>query len=598
MIFLLVYFWINLQGESRINLPYSELKSELTKDNVVNLVQRGEKLSGELRTPREDQELGKRFTQFYSIVPGFADDEFLQLIKKHKVRFEAVSTQPSIWVNLFINLIPWLLIIAFFIYTTKVFRNSLGSTGRNGLFNFAKSKAKHYDASNIKQRYADVAGLDNAKRELQEIIDYLKSPNKYRQLGAKIPKGILLMGPPGCGKTLLAKATAGEAAVPFFSVSASEFIEMYVGVGASRVRDMFQSARKEAPALIFIDEIDSIGRIRGTGLGGGHDEREQTLNQILSEMDGFSTHEAVVVLAATNRPDILDPALLRPGRFDRKLVLELPQRQARLAILQVHCQDKPLAKDIDLDIIAAGTAGFSGADLANLVNEAALGAARAKQSSIKQLNFTNARDKVALGNESGELLTGEEKERVAYHECGHAMLALLLPKVDPLNKISIIPRGRALGITEQTPIEDRHNYTQSYLQNRLCILLGGRCAEQLIYSEVSSGAADDLRKATELARHMVSEWGMNEKIGAMNLQQGENHPFLGKEMTSPRKFSEEYAKKVDDEVAKLLTETEQKAQELLMENRLSLETLAKALIEQETLNRDQIVGLLPDLTHL
>lgn len=593
--FILVYSWLNVSGEKELNLPYSEFKEELKQDNIASIVQTGEKLSGEFRTEKSDQDPGKAFKNFNTIKPEFEDPQLIELIDQNKIKFEVRSTKPSIWTNMLLNLVPWILLIAFFVYTSKVFRNSLGSSSAGGLFNFSKSKAKHYDANNIKQRFKDVAGLDNAKRDLQEIIDYLKTPDKYRNLGAKIPKGILLMGPPGCGKTLLAKATAGEANVPFYSVSGSEFIEMYVGVGASRVRDMFTAARKEAPALIFIDEIDSIGRVRGTGLGGGHDEREQTLNQILSEMDGFSTHEAVVVLAATNRPDILDPALLRPGRFDRKLVLELPQRQARLAILGVHTKEKPLAKDVNLEEIAAETVGFSGADLANLVNEAALRAGRHNHTVISQEDFDRARDKVSLGNESGEILTTEEKQRVAYHESGHAMLAMLLPHVDPVNKISIIPRGRALGVTEQTPTEDRHNFTQTYLESRVCILLGGRCAEKLVYSEVSSGAGDDLKKATELARHMIAEWGMNDSLGPINLQQGEEHPFLGREMTTSRKFSEAFAQRVDEEVSQLINRCEQKSLQLLSENRQKLDKLATKLQTVETMDREQIMELLPGI---
>ena len=595
LIALLIYSWTGIRNEPEKKLAYSAFKTELVKDNIARLTLRGEKLTGTLRIAKTYDDSSGTYKHFYTVLPNIDDKQLMPLIEQNQIEFDAQSSKPSFWTNLLISILPWALLIGFFAYTTKVFRNSMSDGSKGGLFNFAKSKARHFNADNIKQRFNEVAGLENAKKDLQEIIDFLQRPEKYRKLGAKIPKGILMMGPPGCGKTLLAKATAGEAGVPFFSVTGSEFIEMYVGVGASRVRDMFQSARKEAPALIFIDEIDSIGRVRGTGLGGGHDEREQTLNQILAEMDGFSTEEAVVVIAATNRPDILDPALLRPGRFDRKLVLELPQHQARWDILKVHTANKPLANDVNLERIAASTVGFSGADLANLVNEAALRAARLEQEQITQADFDNARDKVALGDESGELLTGDEKQRVAYHESGHAMLALLLPFVDPLNKISIIPRGRALGVTEQTPEKDRHNFTRCYLESRLCILLGGRSAEQLVFNEVSSGASDDLKHATDLARRMVTELGMSETLGVMNLQQEETHPFLGREIATGRKFSEHYAKKVDDEVAQLLQNCEQRALQLLTDHRQQLEILATALQEKETLDREQIHSLLPTL---
>ena len=595
LIVLLIYSWAGIRNEPEKKLAYSAFKAELMKDNIARLTLSGEKLKGTLRIAKTYDDSGRAYKHFYTVLPNIDDKQLMPLIEQNQIEFDAQSSKPSFWTNLLMSVLPWVLLIGFFAYTTRVFRNSIGGGGKGGLFNFAKSKARHFNADNIKQRFNEVAGLENAKKDLQEIIDFLQRPEKYRKLGAKIPKGILMMGPPGCGKTLLAKATAGEAGVPFFSVTGSEFIEMYVGVGASRVRDMFQSARKEAPALIFIDEIDSIGRVRGTGLGGGHDEREQTLNQILAEMDGFSTEEAVVVIAATNRPDILDPALLRPGRFDRKLVLELPQHQARWDILKVHAANKPLANDVNLERIAAGTVGFSGADLANLVNEAALHAARLDREQITQADFDDARDKVALGDESGELLSDDEKQRVAYHESGHAMLALLLPFVDPLNKISIIPRGRSLGVTEQTPEKDRHNFTRSYLESRLCILLGGRSAEQLVFDEVSSGASDDLKRATDLARRMVTELGMSETLGAMNLQQEETHPFLGREMVTGRKFSEHYAQKVDDEVAQLLQNCEQRALQLLTEHRQQLDILATALQEKETLDRKQIHSLLPAL---
>jgi cell division protease FtsH len=467
----------------------------------------------------------------------------------------------------------------------------MGGGGAGGIFGFAKSRAKRFDKGQSSVTFDDVAGLDNAKRDLREISDYLRDPQPYRKLGAKIPRGVLLMGPPGTGKTLLARAVAGEANVPFFSISASEFIEMFVGVGASRVRDMFQSAKKEAPAIIFIDEIDSIGRARGTGLGGGHDEREQTLNQILNEMDGFEPHEAVVVLAATNRPDVLDAALMRPGRFDRKVTLDLPDRKARQAILKIHSRAVPLAGDVDLVRLAALTVGFSGADLENLINEAALLAGRKGSSEVDMALMLEARDKVVLGGLREMLLSDDEKQLVAFHEAGHAVVASLLPHADPLDKVTIIPRGRALGVTEQIPETEQHNFKQSYLHDRIGVMLGGRCSEKLIFGEVSSGAEEDLKQATLLARHMVTHWGMSEKIGPVAFHRGEEHIFLGREMAQQRDFSEHTAEVIDDEVSQLLKHREVEIAQLLKSNRALLEAVAKALLEKETLEADEVRAL-------
>jgi cell division protease FtsH len=460
------------------------------------------------------------------------------------------------------------------------------------LFDFGKSRAKRFRQQDSDLSFDNVAGLENAKRDLYEIVGYLKDPQHYRKLGAKIPKGILLMGPPGTGKTLLAKAMAGEANVPFFSISGSEFIEMFVGVGASRVRDMFESARKEAPSIIFIDEIDSVGRARGTGLGGGHDEREQTLNQILGEMDGFDPHEAVVVLAATNRPDVLDAALLRPGRFDRKITLDLPDKKARRAILNIHAADVPLADDVDLDRIAALTVGFSGADLENLVNEAALLCGRENLETVDMESLLNARDKVVLGSKRELIIGDEEKNLVAHHEAGHALVASLLPTADPLDKVTIIPRGRSLGATEQIPEEEHYNLRQSYVHDRIAVMLGGRVAEQLVFGEVSSGAEEDLKQATRLARHMVTHWGMSEKIGPVAFRRGEEHIFLGREMTQQRDFSEHTAQIIDDEISNLLKDIERDITALLEQHRAQLESLASALLEKETLEAEEIQAIL------
>jgi cell division protease FtsH len=439
-----------------------------------------------------------------------------------------------------------------------------------------------------------VAGLENAKKELQEIKEYLKDPSRFQTLGGELPRGLLLVGPPGVGKTLLAQATAGEADVPFYSISGSEFIEMFVGVGASRVRDMFKKAKKDAPAIIFIDEIDSIGRVRGTGLGGGHDEREQTLNQILAEMDGFAPQESVVVMAATNRPDVLDPALVRPGRFDRRITLDLPQKKARQKILETHTREVPLADDVDLENLAHRTPGLSGADLKNLVNEAALLAARKDKQKVEAEDFELARDKILLGLEREDVVKDEDKKMIACHEAGHALLAKLLPGSDPLQKVTIIPRGQSLGATEQIPEEERHNIKRSYLRNRLAIMLGGRVAEKIVFEDVSTGAADDLKKATELARRMVCQWGLSDKIGPVTFRLGETHPFLGRELTESRDISEHTARMIDEEIRNLVGKMEKMAEDVLTSNRDSLDALTEQLLEQETLSKEEVDNIIEE----
>src|SRR6056297_1498368 len=455
-------------------------------------------------------------------------------------------------------------------------------------FGFGKSKAKLFEKSMSDVEFDDVAGLENTKKELQEIIGFLKDPDKYRSLGGKLPKGVLLVGPPGTGKTLMARAVAGEAEVPFFSISGSEFIEMFVGVGASRVRDMFDNAKKESPAIIFIDEIDSIGRVRGTGVGGGHDEREQTLNQILNEMDGFSPQESVVVMAATNRPDVLDSALTRPGRFDHQVPLELPQKNARISILKVHTKHVTVGDDVALEVVANRTVGFSGAELQNLVNEAALLAARKGKEKVEAEDFDQARDKILMGIEREDLINEEEKEVIAYHESGHAMMSMLLPGADPLEKVTIIPRGRALGATEQIPEEDRFNLTRGYLLDRITVMLGGRAAEQVQFSDSTTGAGDDLQKATEIARRMVTQWGMSDKVGSVAFQYGSSHPFLGRELGSQKDFSEETAKIIDDEVRRLVSECLSKAIDVLNNHKQELDSLAQALLDRETLSKNEV----------
>ncbi|ALP53909.1 cell division protein FtsH [Candidatus Tenderia electrophaga] len=590
---LVALLWLNLDaGPKAKAIAYTDFKQAVKNDEIAQVTFQGQQLRG--RYAEDEGAEGRQADrQFMTTLPPVDDPELLSLLEQHEVQIQAKSTEPAWWMPLLVGVLPWVLIFLLIFLGVRKMQERMAKNGQaGGMFGFGKSKAKRFRRAMTGVSFDDVAGLENAKRDLREIIEYLKAPQRYTGLGAKIPKGILMMGPPGTGKTLLAKAAAGEAGVPFYSISGSEFIEMFVGVGASRVRDMFQSARKEAPAIIFIDEIDSVGRARGTGLGGGHDEREQTLNQILGEMDGFEPHEAVVVLAATNRPDVLDQALLRPGRFDRKVTLELPQRDARRRILEVHCRDVPLADDVDLESLAAKTVGFSGAELENLVNEAALLAGRDRCDQVNMARFDQARDKLVLGAERESMIGDQEKEVIAYHESGHALMAYLLPQADPLDKVTIIPRGHALGATEQLPEEERHNLKHSYLLDRIGVMLGGRVAEQLIMGEVSSGAEQDLKQVTQLARRMVSQWGMSETLGPVAFRRGDEHVFLGREMAQQRDFSEHTARLIDEEVQTLLCKVESQARELLEQHRPQLERLAERLLERETLDAHEIDVLL------
>ena len=495
--------------------------------------------------------------------------------------------------NLLWSILPWVVIFAVYIWFWRRMQGKLtGHFGSRSPSDFLAGSTREEHKAGPQITFDDIAGQDNAKREVAELVDFLRDPDRYRALGAEPPRGVLLMGPPGTGKTLLARALASEAGVSFYSTSASEFIELYVGVGASRVRQMFQEAKKRAPAIIFIDELDAVGRVRGTGLGGGNDEREQTLNQILAEMDGFSGHESVVILAATNRPDVLDPALLRPGRFDRHVTLELPDRAARVAILAVHCKKVPLAKDVELDLIAAATPGFSGADLKNLVNEAAMAAARDGTDEVTMAHFDAMRDRVIMGGLRTLAIKPAEKNRLAVHEAGHTALAHFLPLADPLYKVTIIPRGRALGGTHMIPQEDWHSLPEDYLKTRLAIALGGRVAERLILGTVSSGADDDIKQATTLARAMVARWGMDEGIGPVDLRDSEEHPFLGREIAQPRRFSDATAHDVDSAVRALLQAAEQQALELLEQHREGVTRLIAALEAEETLGSQEIEACL------
>ncbi|MGC8626033.1 MAG: ATP-dependent zinc metalloprotease FtsH [Acidimicrobiales bacterium] len=479
--------------------------------------------------------------------------------------------------------------LIFFAFIAWMLRRAQGQMG--GIMSIGRSRAKVYTTERPRTTFADVAGYEGVKMEIREVVDFLRSSTRFKEIGAKIPKGVLLVGPPGTGKTLLARAVAGEAGVPFMSVTGSDFMEMFVGVGASRVRDLFQSARKQAPAIIFIDEIDSIGRKRGAGLGGGHDEREQTLNQMLAEMDGFEATEGIVMMAATNRPDILDPALLRPGRFDRQIVVPLPDLDERLPILKVHCKDKRIAPDVDLSVVARGTPGMSGADLANLVNEAALHAVRRGASSIAMADFDAARDRILMGQRrESTVLSEKEKIATAYHEGGHAVLAYVLPDADPVHKVTILPTGMALGVTQQLPIEERHTYWREYIEDSLCVMMGGRTAEQIVFGTLSTGGSNDLQRATEMARKMVREFGMSERVGPMAWGNG-GEVFLGEDLMHTRDYSDETARVVDEEVERILREQEARALRLLREHRQGLTAVAQALMARETIDGTEVARL-------
>ena len=591
MIFALTYWFAGSGTLDSENLPYNQFKAKLRQHEIVEISLQGDQVRGTYRFAGESGDSTAQIMKFTTTLPPYEDAELAPLLDEGRVIIRAKSTTVGWGQTLLVSLLPLALVVGLFFFVSRSLRKNVGG-GEMGLFSFAKSKARRYSRGSISLTFDDVAGLDNAKLDLHEIIDFLKAPGDYVRVGANIPRGVLLMGPPGTGKTLLAKAVAGEAEVPFFSISASEFIEMFVGVGASRVRDMFEAAKKEAPAIIFIDEIDSVGRTRGSGVGGGHDEREQTLNQILSEMDGFAPEQTVVVLAATNRPDVLDPALLRPGRFDRKITLELPLKEARLQILKVHARRIPMAEDVDLANLSARTVGFSGADLENLLNEAALLAGRRKLTQVTATILDLARNKIVLGAERDNILSDEEKKRIACHEAGHALLAMRLEHADRVAQVSIIPRGRSLGATEQLPEEERTNLTQSYLCDRITVMLGGRVAEKLIYDEYSSGAEEDIKQATSLARHMVGQWGMSEALGPVAFRRGEEHIFLGREMAQPRDFSEHTAELIDEEVRLLVGRLEKQALNLLSTSVADLKKLAHALEEREVLDAGEVESLL------
>jgi len=601
MLFILLfnayYTYLAQQGSQTAEISYSRFRSELKADNIKKIRIKGSNIEGEFRAKAKinEQVQGKttarEVSSFSTVMPAIVDQALMPELTAHNVEVTAISTETSFLVNALIFVVPWLILIGIWWIGMRAMRNQ-GPGGMLG--GFAKSGARTYTTQEkVNVTFEDVAGMENCKQELKEIVDYLRNPEQFERIGGKVPKGVLLVGPPGTGKTLLARAVAGEAGVAFFSISASQFIEMFVGVGASRVRDLFGNAKKAAPSIIFIDELDAVGRSRGAGFGGGHDEREQTLNQLLSEMDGFDQHQEVIVLAATNRPDVLDPALLRPGRFDRHVVIERPDWRDREKILQVHVRKITLADGIDLSVVARGTPGMTGADLENLVNEAAILASREGSTSVGMEHLERAKDKILMGGERKMFITPEEKRVTAYHEAGHTLVAKLLPGADPIHKVTIIPPGKALGVTQQLPEDDRYHYPQSYLENRLAVTMGGRVAERLVFGEVSTGAQNDLKIVTDLAEKMVCQWGMSEKVGAMTFSRGEEHPFLGMKLAEEKTFSEAMAWRIDQEIAAFIRKAEQLAEQLLSANRDKLDLLAEALQTEETLEGarvDEIIG--------
>ncbi|MEO0102721.1 MAG: ATP-dependent zinc metalloprotease FtsH [candidate division WOR-3 bacterium] len=583
----ILWNFFSTRRKERILIDYTRFLKEVEKGNVLSVVIMEKEITGQLKKETELEGVGppKKFTEFKTYLP-FPDPSLVQKLVDKKV---LVSSKPSSpWSNLIIGAIPWILFLGLWFFFIRRL-----TAGQDRAFTFGRSRAKILAESKPRVTFDDVAGVDEAKEELKEVIEFLKAPQKFQKLGGRIPKGVLLVGPTGTGKTLLARAVAGEAGVPFISISGSNFVEMFVGVGAARVRDLFEQGRKNAPCIIFIDEIDAVGRQRGAGLGGGHDEREQTLNQLLVEMDGFDTSEGVIIMAATNRPDILDPALLRPGRFDRQIVVDRPDVKGREEILKVHTRKIPLANEVDLKVLARGTPGFSGADLANMVNEAALLAARRNHDVVTMEDLEDAKDKVLMGVERRSLLISEEEKRwIAYHEAGHALVSKMIPGTDPIHKVTIIPRGRALGTTQQLPIDDRRIYPKTYCLNQLAVMLGGRVAEEAVFSDVSTGARDDIDRATQLARMMVTEWGMSEKVGPLTLGKAEEEVFLGKEMGLHRNISEETARLIDQEIIRFVEEAYEKAKKIVRENIEKLHKIAKALLEKEILEGQEIDALL------
>jgi cell division protease FtsH len=579
---LVAYHFLAGSPVLQTELPFSEFLSQAEAGKISEVTINGSDVEG---TYLEKDASGQPRT-FHTITPEYPD--LVKDLRKFGVSIIAKKPKDANVLFTFLSYLPFVLLVGVWIFFMRQMQS-----GGNKALSFGKSKAKLSSSQGKKVTFRDVAGVDEAKEELQEIIEFLKEPQKFQKLGGKIPKGVLLMGPPGTGKTLLARAIAGEANVPFFSISGSDFVEMFVGVGASRVRDLFEQGKKNAPCIVFIDEIDAVGRHRGAGLGGGHDEREQTLNQLLVEMDGFESNEGVILIAATNRPDVLDPALLRPGRFDRRVVVPRPDVKGREEIFRVHTRKTPLGEDVDLAVLARGTPGFSGADLANLVNEAALNAARYGKKAVMMEDFEGAKDKVLMGTERKSLIISEEEKKVtAYHEAGHALLAAVLPEADPLHKVTIIPRGMALGVTQQLPIDDRHNYSREYLRSNIAVMMGGRVAEEMYLDKITTGAGNDLEQATDMARRMVCEWGMSDVMGPLTFGKKEEQIFLGREIAQHQDYSETTAALIDKEVKRLVLEGYEKAREILSSHAEALHRIARALLEYEVLAGEEVMGVL------
>ncbi len=577
--------WSNQAGR-QAEIPFSTFYTEGVAGKYRSVTLSGFDVEGTYKQPEKTAKAGEVIEKFRTVAPPMQDLGKVILSWKTEGQIDEFKAAKPSENNFAYVLMFWAPLLVFVVLWFVFMRQA--QMGGNKAMSFGKARAKGLSAATKRITFADVAGCDEAKEELKEVVDFLKDPAKFVKLGGKIPKGLLLMGPPGTGKTLLARAVAGEAGVVFFSISASQFIEMFVGVGAGRVRDLFATAKKAAPSIVFIDELDAVGRSRGAGMGGGNDEREQTLNQLLSEMDGFDQHEEVVVIAATNRPDVLDQALMRPGRFDRHVVIERPDWRDREAILRVHCRKIKLAPDVELASIARGTPGMTGADLENLINEAAILAAREDAEQVTADHLEQAKDKVLMGGERKVALSELERRITAAHEAGHTLVARLLPGTDPIHKVTIIPRGRALGVTQQLPDDDRHYYPRSYLMTRLTVLMGGRVAERLVFGDLSTGAQNDLKVATELAEKMVCQWGMSDVIGPVTFSRGEEHPFLGMKLAQEKSFSEEMAWRLDQEISRIIGEAEQQAEELLTGSRVTLDALAGALTLEETLDGKRV----------
>ena len=580
---ILMSVFSNLTTNSKIQeISYSEFIKSIQTNQVTDVLLEGRVIKGTLQGG----------TKFSTYSPETDNKAMIGDLLKGGVVIKAKPLEQSIWMQIFVSSFPFLIIIGIWLY---FMRQMQGGGGKGGALSFGKSKARLLGEDQIKINFSDVAGVDEAKDEVSELVEFLRDPGKFQKLGGKIPRGVLMVGSPGTGKTLLAKAIAGEAKVPFFTISGSDFVEMFVGVGASRVRDMFEQAKKHAPCIIFIDEIDAVGRHRGAGLGGGHDEREQTLNQLLVEMDGFEGNEGVIVIAATNRPDVLDPALLRPGRFDRQVVVPLPDMLGREQILKVHMRKVPISDNVDAKVIARGTPGFSGADLANLVNEAALFAARHNKRLVEMNEFDKAKDKIMMGAERRSMVMSEdEKKLTAYHEAGHAIVGLKVPSHDPVYKVTIIPRGRALGVTMFLPEEDRYSYSKERLESQISSLFGGRIAEELIFGKdkVTTGASNDIQRSTELAHNMVTQWGLSEKLGPMVFGEEEGEVFLGKSVTQHKNLSDETAHVIDEEIRNIVDRNYERSEKILKENIDILHAMAEALIKYETIDKDQIADLM------